>query len=113
MSDQNGSDAWSKGPTFLQAAFQRAEVSKKPLEKSNVIPFPTLTRNIRRHKLQPALTPTGHLRRGPDRQAFMEVEAQDRKEAIQNRKAMNRSRDFLRASKNKTKGKSKDQGPEL
>ncbi len=107
MSDQNGSDAWRKGPTFLQAAYQRAEVAKRPLDKqkSNVTSFSKTLSNIRRHKHVPICAPKGFIRQVPDRAAFMRVEAQERVNAITKHKSMNRSRDFSRATKARHKSR--------
>lgn len=99
MSDQNGSDAWEKGPTFLQAAFQRAEAAQRPLDKQNRVKSPYILDNIQRHKNIPVCAPKGFIRRVPDRQAFMRVEAIDRAKAINRNKSLKRNSAFANAAR--------------
>lgn len=114
MSGHDDLEAWRKGPTFLQAAYQRAEAAQRPLDrqKSNVIPFPKTLTNIRRHKHIPVLAPKGVIRRVPDREAFMRVEAQDRLNAIRKRKSMQSKKDFAKAAKVRPQQRQPDRGLE-
>ncbi len=84
----NSSGTGKPALTKLQAAFEHAKAAKKSMEKQKGrVESPHILRNIRRHKLVPALTPTGQMRRQPDREAFRHYEAIDRAEAIQRRKS--------------------------
>lgn len=84
MSDRSQIGGNSGKNSALQAAYDRA----RSLQQSVKIKDQHIPRNIKRHRLVPALTPTGNWRREPDRESFLAREAQDRRDALKRNKQL-------------------------